>query len=100
LAGSLDPIAAAREIAELPGEFPGRTPAAKARARTRACLDLALAVLGDLARARTGIDPASLAHGDLAPRGSPTEGGDLAEERFARQLEVCAEARQDVEANL
>ena len=98
LRGRLDPIAAAREIAELEGEFPGRTPAAKARARTRACLDLALGVLGDLARAHAGADPAALAHGDLATGELSASAGDA--DLAARRLELCAEARQDVEANL
>jgi DNA polymerase-3 subunit delta' len=102
LEGVVDPIAAAREIGELEGEFSGKTPTARARARTRACLDLALDVLADLARAAAGIDPARLAHGDLAaiePR-SAAEDADVALDRLARRLELCAEARQDVEANL
>jgi DNA polymerase-3 subunit delta' len=105
LRGSVDPVAAAREIGELPGEFPGKTPAARARARTRACLDLALDVLADLARSGAGVDPERLAHGDLAtveaasaPRRS--EDPDVAVDRAARRLELCSEARQDVDANL
>jgi DNA polymerase-3 subunit delta' len=102
LRGAVDAIAAAREIGELPGEFPGKTPAARARARTRACLDLALDMLADLARAGSGIDPARLAHGDLAAVDptSPGEAPDVQLDRAARRLELCSEARQDVEANL
>jgi DNA polymerase-3 subunit delta' len=102
LCGALDPMEAAREIGELPGEFPGKTPTARARARTRAALDLALDVLGDLVRLGAGIDPAELAHGDLAPSAPTSPGGDtdLALSRLGRRLELCSEARQDVEANL
>ncbi len=101
LRGVIDPIAAAREIGELEGEFPGKTPTARARARTRACLDLALDVLADLARTAAGIDPARLAHGDLAAiERDPAADPDVALDRLARRLELCAEARQDVEANL
>ena len=100
LAGDLDPLAVAAEIGELPGEFPGRTPAARARNRARAVLDLLLAVLADLARAEAGVEPERLAHGDLARtlravgRAQPTP---LA---ASRRLELCLQARQDVEANL
>jgi DNA polymerase-3 subunit delta' len=96
LAGKLDPLATAAEIGELPGEFAGRTPAARARNRVRTVLDLTLAVLGDLARAEAGIEPERLAHGDLV-RG-PGAGG--AESASPRRLELCLQARQDVEANL
>ena len=95
LAGTLDPLAAAGEISDLEGEFPGRTPTAQGRARARTCLDLLLAVLVDVERAAAGADPSSLAHGDLASRG-PEPGDGLR----ARRLEVCLQARQDVEANL
>jgi DNA polymerase-3 subunit delta' len=98
LDGRLDPLAAAAEIADRPGEFPGRTPTARARWQARTCLDLVIAVLGDRLRARAGLDRALLAHGDLARGG---DGGEEAlEAADLRALEVCLEARQDVEANL
>jgi len=97
LRGELDPIAAAALVLGIDGEFPGRTPAARARGRARTFLDLALAVLADLARSRNGADPAGLAHGDLAAL-EPGEGS--GEARASRRLEVLLEARQDVEANL
>jgi DNA polymerase-3 subunit delta' len=103
LAGDLDPLAAAAELGDLPGEFVGRTPAARARHRARAILDLALAVLGDLARSAAGVEAADLAHGDLARRIRAAD-ADAAEAASpasrAHQLEVCLQARQDVEANL
>jgi DNA polymerase-3 subunit delta' len=95
LAGELDPLAAAAGISGLEGDYPGKTPAARSRARARAFLDLLLAVLGDLARADAGVDPDLLAHGDLAGRLEPIQ-----EIVRARRLEVCLQARQDVDANL
>jgi DNA polymerase-3 subunit delta' len=100
LSGDLDPLVAAAELGELPGEFPGRTPSARARNRARAILDLTLAVLGDLARSAAGVDVADLPHGDLAQRIRAADVGDASEASRARQLEVCLQARQDVEANL
>jgi hypothetical protein len=98
LRGELDPLAAAAAIGEIAGDFPGQTPSAKARARARAFLDLVLAVLADLARADAGLDPGSLAHGDLAAPAGPAVG--RAGGSAARRLEVCLQARQDVDANL
>ncbi len=95
LAGQADALVAAGEIGGLACDFPGRTPAARARARARTFLDLALAVLADLQRARSGVDPSRLAHGDLATRALPA-----GEAESARRLEVCLDARQDVDANL
>jgi len=95
LAGELDPLAAAAEIGALDGEFPGKSPTAQARARARTFLDLLLAVLVDVERAAAGADPDSLAHGDLASRGAGPTGG-----LRARRLDLCLQARQDVEANL
>jgi DNA polymerase-3 subunit delta' len=100
LAGDLDALLAAAELGDLPGEFAGRTPSARARNRARAILDLTLAVLGDLARAAAGVDVADLPHGDLAQRSRAADVGDASEASRARQLEVCLQARQDVEANL
>ena len=95
LAGELDPLVAAAETAGQDGDFPGATPAARARARARTFQDLLLAVLFDLERAHAGVDPDTLAHGDLAPRFAAAGDGVR-----ARRLEVCLQARQDVEANL
>ena len=95
LGGELDPLAAASRVGDLEGEFPGKTPTARARAKARACLDLLLAVAFDLERADAGVDPDSLAHGDLARLADRA-----AESRRVQRLEVCLQARQDVEANL
>lgn len=95
LRGELDPLAAAARIGDLDGDFPGKTPASQARARAKTFLDLALAVLVDLERAGAGVAPETLAHGDLAARVAAAEDGPR-----ARRLEVCLQARQDVEANL
>lgn len=66
LHGRLDPLAATRKVLELDGEFPGRTPTAQVRARTRAALDLLLAVLRDGVRLAAGVPAERLPHGDLA----------------------------------
>lgn len=95
LAGTIDAFAAALELAEIEGRFPGRTPGMVARARARTFLDLALAVLADGVRARTGADPARLAHGDLVPRMAQ-----LSDRGIRWRLEQCLRARQDVDLNL
>jgi len=81
--------------AELEGDFAGRTPSAGERVRARAFLDLALEVLADVRRARAGLDPAALAHGDLTAAGWARAGG-----RAEAALEECLRARQDVDLNL
>jgi len=94
-AGTTDPLAAAGEIGELEGEFSGRTPSAKARARARAALDLVIEALGDALRSRAGGADSRLAHRALvgACRAIP-------EVRLQAALERALEARQDVDRNL
>lgn len=87
--------AAAAELAALEGEFEGDKPTARARARARSFLDLALDVLLDAERFAAGLDPALLAHGDLASELAHA-GAALRERRLAELLA----ARQDVERNL
>src|SRR5439155_1186851 len=70
LAGEEEPLEAARALADIDlegGGFPGKTPLAQSRVRARTALDLAIAVLQDMLRARSGLDAAGLAHGDLFP---------------------------------
>ena len=99
LAGELPPLEAAASLAEVEGDFPGKTPSAQARARVRAFLDLALSVLIDLRRAAAGAPASELAHGDLARVDrAGAAGSDVAERGL--QLEACLAARQDVDANL
>lgn len=95
LDGRLDPLAAAAALAEVDGEFPGRTPAAKARSRARAVLDLGIEALGDVARARAGASPERTAHPALHRAASATP-----DARLEAALERALEARQDVDANL
>ena len=66
LQGQLDPYLATAQVLEAPGEFRGATPSAQMRNRTRAALDLMLAVFRDGVRAAQGVPSESLAHGDLA----------------------------------
>lgn len=95
LAGDLDPLAAAAALSEIEGEFPGRTPAAKARSRARSVLDLAIEALGDVARARAGASADRLAHPALHAAAAGTS-----DVRLEAALERALEARQDVDANL
>lgn len=96
--GELAAAAATREIWEVEGKFPGKTPAASSRARARVALDLLLAVVADLRRLGAGLEPDELPHGDLAaelaarePRSDLDLGGRLA---------ALVEIRGDVERNL
>lgn len=89
----------AARIEEVEGEFHGARPTAKARDRARTALDLVLAVLRDLRRARAGADPEGLPHGDLAA--VLAEAGRLPGERgLGRRIELVLESRADVERNL
>lgn len=99
LSGEIDATTAAAEIAEVDGEFPGRTDAMVARARARTCLDLLLAVIADGARARAGAGAAELAHGDLVAR-APASGIGPSGRELRSWLEQCLRARQDVDLNL
>lgn len=94
LEGRLMPLAATRRVLEVPGEFSGKTPTAQLRARTRAALDLLLAVLRDGVRLAEGLPVETLAHGDLVSRA-------LRERvRWSRALEQVVALRGEVELNL
>jgi DNA polymerase-3 subunit delta' len=95
LAGEIESLALLQGLAELELEFPGKTPLARERSKVRATLDLWIAVLGDLLRARGGVPAQALAHGDLVLRAERCPGPMLAE-----QLEQALAARQDVDHNL
>ncbi|MDF1839735.1 MAG: hypothetical protein P1V35_17855, partial [Planctomycetota bacterium] len=63
--------------------------------RARCCLDLLLEIWRDVARAKAGIDPADLAHGDnIEPFLAYSDTG------RAHALQVCLQVRQDVSLNL
>lgn len=94
LRGELDPYQATRLVLEASGEFGGATPTAKVRNRTRAALDLLLAILRDGLRLCQGMDPQTLAHADLAQRAQGA-GPD-----WARALEQLVSLRGEVELNL
>ncbi len=95
LAGRLDPLEAAAALGAIEADFPGRTPAAKARNRSRAVLDAAIEALGDVLRARVGAAPERVVHPELfqAADGIP-------DVRLEAALERALEARQDVDLNL
>ncbi len=95
LAHELDPLEAATVLAEVEGEFPGRTPAAKARFRARAVLDLTIEALGDVLRARAGASAERTAHPALHQAAASAP-----EARLEAALERALEARQDVDINL
>jgi len=95
LSGRLLAAQAGAALWALPGEFPGKTPAAEQRSRAQSFLDVGLELLADAERAAAGVDPALLAHGaHLAPA--------LAAGRAARRarLEAWLQARADVAWNL
>lgn len=94
LRDELDPYQATALVLQAPGEFAGKTPTAQLRARTRAAVDLYLAVLRDGMRALQGVDPAQLAHGDLAPL-ALNQGT-----AWARAMDVLVALRGEVELNL
>ena len=94
LRGSCDPFAASTQLQECPGEFHGKTPTAKVRTRTRAALDLLLAVLADGIRYVQGAPLETLVHNDLAPLAL---GQRLA---WERALERVVALRGEVELNL
>ena len=99
LAGREAPLAAARAAWQVEGRHAGRTVAARARARARALVDLALEVALDLGRAAAGLDPAGLAHGEIARQLAET--GALPGSTSVRRLaERLLEVRADLELNL
>lgn len=94
-ARDLDAGAAGRSLWEVAGTFPGATPSARARSRVRVFLDLGLELLRDCARARAGIAPDALPHGDLVEH---LDVGSAALLRW--RMEVWLRARQDVDLNM
>lgn len=93
------PLDAARAAWLVEGEFEGKTPSARARARARTVLDLALAMLRDVARLAAGIAADTLPHGDLAQ--SASELPSLASRALhAWQFEELCTARADIDLNL
>lgn len=95
LGGRADPLDAAATLSEVEGEWLGRTPTAKARARARAILDRTIDALGDIQRARAGASADRLAHPRLAQAASA-----LSDVHLEAALERAFEARQDVDHNL
>lgn len=95
LGGRVDPLEAAATLSEVEGEWLGRTPSAKARARARAVLDRVIEALGDVHRARAGASRDRLAH-PLLERAAAA----LSDAHLEAALERAFEARQDVDHNL
>ncbi len=95
LGGRADPLAAAATLSGVEGEWLGRTPSAKARARARAILDRTIEALGDIQRARAGVSAERLAH----PRLAQAAAG-ISDAHLEAALERAFEARQDVDHNL
>jgi len=94
--GDREPLEVVAELWELEQDLPGKSPSAGERERARVVLELAQALLADAWRARVGVNPERLAHGEsvagLAERASESE-------LFARG-EALLVARADVERNL
>jgi len=66
LAGRIPPMRAAANLWDLPGTFPGKTPAAKARGRARFVLDLCLDLSSDAEKLDAGFGVDAVPFGDLA----------------------------------
>ena len=100
--GGEDALALVQELSTVEAEFLGKTPSIKNRARARFFLDLVLEVCVDLQRAGGGLDPRKLAYGDLCGViQSPAAGrGALRSSGLRRAVDLCLNARQDVDMNL
>lgn len=96
LCGGRDALGAARALAELEGEFAGRSPVARARERARMILDLALGMCADLLALEAGRPESALAHGEsLAPLA-----GAIDPVRLDRAIDGLLRARADLDRNL
>ncbi|MDP6408939.1 MAG: hypothetical protein QGI46_06155 [Planctomycetota bacterium] len=95
LRGTVEPLQAAARLAEVRGDLSGGTDAARARARTRAAVVLALELARDLLRLEHGVEATTLAHGSTLEGWAGVGGA-----RVARTVDALLQARQDVEANL
>ncbi len=93
LCGSLPAHSAARALLEIEGEYEGKTPSARARARVRAFLDLGLALLRDALLLDAGRAADDLPHGDVAQAASDAG-------RSLVELEVAIDAWLDARAEL
>ena len=93
--GSREPLEAAEELWQLPGEFAGSTAAAQERERARVAGDVALALANDGLRAAVGALPGSLTSGASAARLAR-----LGETELRRRVDALALARSDLEHNL
>ncbi|MCY3003812.1 MAG: hypothetical protein NTV21_18600, partial [Planctomycetota bacterium] len=93
------PLVAAAAAWELDGTFEGKTAKAIERARLRTVLDLALAIVRDLIRARAGLSHAELAHGDLAARAGEFQVA-RSDATLGAALDTLLALRRDVESNI
>jgi len=94
--GERPPQAAAQELWELEGEFPGRTESARDRARARVALEFTQRLVRDALHASVGVAPEGLALGAEAPGLAAR----LGERELVRRARALAEIRADVDRNL
>jgi DNA polymerase III delta' subunit len=94
--GQIQPLAMAPGLWELEGEFEGDKPTAKARARARFVVELALGLLQDQRRAAQGIPIKLLPHGDVV-RLDRRRYDPLTSSRAREGLLTC---RADIDRNL
>lgn len=94
LRGELDPLLAAQELLDLPGEFAGKTPTAQTRARTRAILELLTQILRDGLHVAMGVPAADLAHADVLATTA------IRERPWRDALEQVMALRGELELNL
>ena len=99
LCGERPPFGAAAELAQLDGRFEGKTAAGRERERARTLLELAVALLGDLARLHAGVPAAQLPHGDLAERVHKIACAQRPA-LLAMELEALCTLRADIDLNL
>lgn len=99
LRGGAPPLVAAAAAWKLDGTFEGKTAKAIERARLRTVLDLALAIVRDLVRARAGVEAAGLAHGDLAARAGEFQAA-RSDATLGAALDTLLTLRRDVESNI
>ena len=95
-AGKRAPQAAAEELWEIEGEFPGRTEGAKDRARARAAVELVQGLVGDALRLSVGVEAERLPLGEEARELAAR----LGERELARRLRTLARIRADIDRNL
>jgi DNA polymerase III delta' subunit len=96
LRGERDPLVCAGALAELEGEFAGKTPLARSREKARMILDLALGLCADLMALEVGRPAGALAFGESLV----VLAGSIDLRRCRGAIEGLLRARADLDRNL